>query len=126
MINELSQLFAPTYAEARRPTSLGNAPANSSTTSKQATDSLRPDVGGLEGLTLRIIASSGDQYATNKEVSEVSSRFGRYMPVATLCPRTNALARWGLIINSVLRRPGASGVACTIWVLADVDRRDGT
>jgi len=112
-------LFRPGYFGTwRSAIAVTKAPSNHADTSIHAAASIRPEMGKLERITLQIIRDAGKVGATNEQISRASSGFGRFMPIATVCPRTNALARRELICDSGRRRAGASGRPARVWVVA--------
>ena len=121
---------SPGYSEPLLPFEAGHttAPHNQTDTSRLAAKSIEDQMSRLDRLTWRIVSSRGRMGATNEEISDLSSEWNRFMPIQTVCARTNRLSGGGhnnpfardpIIRDSGLRRAGRrSGRPAKVWVAA--------
>ena len=88
-------------------------------TSIEAADALASRLGPLQSLTLRFIAGRGPLGATSDECAA-----GLGIDRGSVQPRTSELNRKGLIVDSGLRRPNATGKRAIVWSLPEFRRTD--
>lgn len=81
-----------------------------SETSREAAESIKPDVGRLERLVLSVIRARGERGATDDEIElETGLRH------QTASARRRGLVLKGLVISTDKTRPTRSGRNATIW-----------
>lgn len=87
-----------------------------SPTSKAAAESIKPRVGPMHTLILRLLKDGFD--ATDEEM-----QWGLDMPANTQRPRRRELQNMGLIVDSGSTRATKSGRQAVVWTLAPASGR---
>lgn len=89
-------------------------------TSIEAAESVAPDLGRLQRMTLEAIRAAGPFGLT---ADECARKVG--LDRWSIQPRTSELKRKGKIVDSGLRRPNETGRRAIVWTLPEFKREEG-